>query len=245
VVSPSAPSDALPCGCIPYEHVTKEPVMGREIKRVPLDFDWPLDKTWGGFLRSETFPDCPDCRYDGSFSSGYSPEANAIAETFYPHMIGYGDHAKRLAWADKLGQAEVDNLLAKGRLRTWVMEDGKGRWEKRPLTAAEVNARQRQGGLDGHDAINRGILVEFRCKRLGITVKCPTCDGHGDLATPEQRQAADEWTGTEPPEGEGWQVWETVSEGSPITPVFPTADALIDHLATVGTTWDQRRGEGP
>lgn len=48
------------------------------------------------------------------------------------------------------------------------------------------------------------------------------------------------WAPTEPPEGDGWQVWETVSEGSPITPVFPTAAALVDHLSTVGTTWDQR-----
>ena len=26
----------------------------------------------------------------------------------------------------------------------------------------------------------------------------------------------------EPPIGDGWQVWETVSEGSPVTPVFAT-----------------------
>jgi hypothetical protein len=49
-----------------------------------------------------------------------------------------------------------------------------------------------------------------------------------------------DWAPTEPPAGDGWQVWETVSEGSPITPVFPTADALVAHLSTVGTTWDQK-----
>jgi hypothetical protein len=24
--------------------------MGRELRRVPLDFDWPINKTWEGFL---------------------------------------------------------------------------------------------------------------------------------------------------------------------------------------------------
>ena len=28
------------------------------------------------------------------------------------------------------------------------------------------------------------------------------------------------------PEGEGWQIWETVSEGSPVTPVFATPEEL-------------------
>ena len=62
---------------------------------------------------------------------------------------------------------------------------------------------------------------------------CPTCDGHGSLeAYPGQRAEADAWEPTEPPEGEGWQYWETVSEGSPISPVFATADGLSRWLQT-------------
>lgn len=34
----------------------------------------------------------------------------------------------------------------------------------------------------------------------------------------------------EPPEGKGWQMWENVSEGSPISPVFKTAKALAKWL---------------
>lgn len=30
------------------------------------------------------------------------------------------------------------------------------------------------------------------------------------------------------PKGEGWQAWETVSEGSPISPVYATATELVD-----------------
>lgn len=35
----------------------------------------------------------------------------------------------------------------------------------------------------------------------------------------------------EPPTGDGWQAWETVSEGSPISPVFATADELVEWAA--------------
>lgn len=42
-----------------------------------------------------------------------------------------------------------------------------------------------------------------------------------------------------PAEDLGWCLYETVSEGTPVTPVFATADELIDHLATVGQDWDQ------
>jgi hypothetical protein len=33
-----------------------------------------------------------------------------------------------------------------------------------------------------------------------------------------------------PPKGEGWQLWQTVSDG-PVTPVFATADELIDYMS--------------
>lgn len=51
----------------------------------------------------------------------------------------------------------------------------------------------------------------------------------------------DDWEHTEPPTGEGWQVWETVSEGSPVSPVFATAEELARHLSTVGDDWAVRR----
>lgn len=38
-----------------------------------------------------------------------------------------------------------------------------------------------------------------------------------------------------------WQCYETVSEGTPVTPPFATADELIDYLSTHGDFWEQRR----
>ncbi len=194
--------------------------MGRTLKRVPLDFDHPVGEIWPGYL-SSGLPQCTDC--DGE---GYGPEARAVAHTFYAHQIG-SYNAQALAWSDKLGQAEVDHLVSEGRLG--VRRDGE--WRQEPRTAAEVNEQQRQPGLHTHDAVNRMILVEFRCERLGIPLACPTCEGHGDIATPEEREANEAWEGTDPPEGDGFQLWETTSEGSPKTPVFETLDELCAYAA--------------
>jgi hypothetical protein len=48
-------------------------------------------------------------------------------------------------------------------------------------------------------------------------------------------------------EGEAtwWQVYETVSEGTPVSPPFATPDELVNYLATHGDFWDQKRGDGP
>lgn len=42
-----------------------------------------------------------------------------------------------------------------------------------------------------------------------------------------------------------FQVYETVSKGTPVTPPFATEDELVDYLATYGDFWDQSRGDGP
>lgn len=38
----------------------------------------------------------------------------------------------------------------------------------------------------------------------------------------------------EPPTGNGYQIWETTTEGSPISPVFETKDKLINYLIQQG-----------
>jgi hypothetical protein len=54
------------------------------------------------------------------------------------------------------------------------------------------------------------------------------------VSNPELEAKIEAWVKTEPPEGEGWQVWETVSEGSPVSPVFATADDLVRWLIHEG-----------
>lgn len=221
---------------------------------MPLDFGWPLKKVWDGFVNPYRFPPCGACAYEaapwapGQPSTGLSPEAYAISATFYPHSISWNDRSRAdlLAWHDKIGQKEVDNLLEKGRLQTWVprepTEDNprSGRWESLPLTAAEVNERQRGiSFFGGHDTINKWILVKFRCEQLGITVECFACNGMGDIATEDERNTKDSWERTEPPSGAGYQLWETVTEGSPISPVFASQEELAVWMSEPARGGDQ------
>ena len=54
--------------------------------------------------------------------------------------------------------------------------------------------------------------------------------------------AYEQWERVEPPTGEGYQLWETVSEGSPISPVFSTPEALADWL-TFNPEYQWRRND--
>lgn len=139
------------------------------------------------------------------------------------------------SWSHHLAQEDVDALVAGGRLmdftHTWSRET---RWQKiePPVTpsAQEVNEWSLRGF--GHDSINASIAVRARCEREGAAVECATCRGHGSIeAYPSQRAQAEAWQRTEPPTGEGWQLWETVSEGSPISPVFASADELAAWMS--------------
>lgn len=214
-----------------------------KIRRVPLNFDWPLNKVWGGFIMPDTLrlPPCPDCNHEGFRSSGYSVQAWAIMATFYALDVPE-PMRNQIAWHDKITQREVDHLLKKDRLRTLVYDDaGKHEWVSQPLTAAEVNARQARMGLDSHDSSNQHILVQFRCKRLGIDLLCATCEGRTTLGTPEQKAAHKAWKPTRIPKGKGWQAWEDVSEGSPISAVFETREGIVHWFTTEDSIWGVRR----
>jgi hypothetical protein len=120
--------------------------MGRELKRVPLDFAWPIKTIWGGYVNpyySQAIK-CPDCQ-------------------------------------------------------------GRG--------------RDRQSQVD-----------------------CKLCDGEGELwHSPEARARRESWKEEPPPVGEGFQLWETTSEGSPVSPVFATLEELCDWCATNATTFGSFR----
>lgn len=169
------------------------------------------------------------------------------AERLWEHWKGQ--------WSHHLIQADVDALLEDDRLyditRVPINEeqaeivkkklaDGGNSWLPEPngleVTADMVNAWS-IGGM-GHDAINQHICIRARCKREGIPYRCSFCDGTGDKwATPELKKAHEEWEPTEPPEGPGYQLWETTSEGSPVSPVFESLDALCEWAAEHATTF--------
>lgn len=59
---------------------------------------------------------------------------------------------------------------------------------------------------------------------------------------PPDRECYCPW---KPEEATWFQVWETVSEGTPVSPPFATKEELVDYLVANGDFWDQsRRAEG-
>lgn len=263
--------------------------MGRELKRVPLDFDWPINKVWKGFINPywEQSHECPTCRSERTGSStGYSPYAQHLYEQWYgyapfsppfpfsrytpgvmefatrnvthaPEYYG-GTDARRIEreadrllglWNSQLSHhlnpTDVKALVKAGRLmdftHTWTPEH---RWQpKSPPympTAKEVNEWSISSGF-GHDSINCSVVIRERCKRAEEPEYCAACAGEARLWPSEStKDAYENWQKVEPPEGPGYQIWETVSEGSPISPVFSTPEDLARHMAT--TSWGADKG---
>lgn len=115
--------------------------MGRELKRVPLDFDWPIGKIWDGYLPEKSKKKVP-------------------------------------AW------------------KGWKIKDS----------------------------------VCTECENLGY--ECSE-DASYCLYYPENRSI---WE-YDPPSGDGYQLWETTSEGSPKSPVFESLDELCAWCEENATTF--------
>jgi hypothetical protein len=246
--------------------------MGREVKRVALDFEWPESKVWEGFLNPHV-RDCERCTAcDGM---GMSPWAIRIHEQwhggsvpFHPTHVGlppltadspilieqatektirnawyYGTgpaairrEAARLAElfnsykSNHLTQAEIDILSDAGAFNDFKKVcHPDGSWHDRngPITPEIYTAT----AISSHASVRYTPLLEALEETNGSYL-CKECDGEGYVwISEEAKRRADEWTQTEPPEGEGWQLWETVSEGSPVSPVFATPEELAAWLA--------------
>jgi hypothetical protein len=204
----------------------REIKMGREIKRVPLDFSWPFHMPWKGYMSPYTSQDCKVC--DGH---GLNPATKQIEDDWY----NFADTGRR--WCNNITQDEVDALIEAGRLmdftHQWTQENGWKPIEPKPIITAEMVNDWSYRGM-GHDAINRWICVKQRAKRLGVYGLCPVCEGEGSIWFNERvKQLSDDWYENErydPPTGDAWQLWETTSEGSPISPPCETPEKLAQWL---------------
>lgn len=67
---------------------------------------------------------------------------------------------------------------------------------------------------------------------------CGRCEGKGAVwPSPEVKSQYENWTPTDPPVGEGYQLWEDCSEGSPVSPVLATLEELCAWAAENATTF--------
>lgn len=199
--------------------------MGRKLRRVPLDFDWPLQKTWKGYVNPHYKP-CPEM--DKSCFNG----ENAIA-VYFAHLA-------------KMFEVIAESA-ASGQTHPYCYELPYGgwhpQWEKqsedvrtkmieitKKLAGARGKSRRGLYGL-GDDIYFRlfemvGVQYEVGKKNAAYhkLTRCPVCKGEG--VDPEVKIAYDNWKDYDPPKGAGYQLWETTSDGSPITPVFASLEEL-------------------
>lgn len=239
--------------------------MGREVRRVPLDFDAPLKGTWQGYENPymAKLISCTHCE-----GSGDSPEARRLknkwygfCDTFNPEETGStpltvehptivqrcgGLHLQNLhqrghlarlfnsRWSCHLSQDDVDVLVEAGRLREFTHDwTGKGGWVEKTPAVKPVAAQVNEWALTGmgHDSINCYLIIKARLAKEGVSSTCEHCAGEGSSwPTEEDRLRSEAWERTEPPVGEGWQMWQTVSDG-PYTPVFKTPEELARYCA--------------
>ena len=148
--------------------------MGRELKRVPMDFDWPIHQTWKGYICPYSSHPCKACKDH----PGYSKEAQQIRHDFWSNNSAL------------IGSRETYQHVIK------------------------------------------------TCEERGVSANCTACNGEGEFWHSEEiKNLAENFEGYDPPSGEGFQLWETTSEGSPISPVFPSLEELCQWLCETGASW--------
>jgi hypothetical protein len=110
----------------------------------------------------------------------------------------------------------------------------------------------RRNGREGYQPMHKGSFDEASAEWKSEFLKWESGE-RPDYCTGDSRAMEYwEWAGGPPkdrefycpwkPEDATWfQVWETVSEGTPVTPPFATKQELIEYLVENGDFWDQSR----
>lgn len=213
--------------------------MGREIKRVPLDWDWPVNKIWEGYQWPSSLVSAP-CPAGDACLNGHTAAGAWVAEIAHLALMLDDDLGSQ-----RRGQPLHPYFDSVPRPYGSPTRTSDAR-PSPDIAEFGAGLAGREGVFMGHDAIDRWHATDALIRAAGLDPKvwgvCPQCQGHGSVeAYPGQRAAAEAWEPTEPPSGEGWQLWETVTEGSPISPVFPDAEELAQWLTTPAACWGTMR----
>jgi hypothetical protein len=204
--------------------------MGRELRRVPLDFDAPLKKVWKGYVNPHYRP-CPQCNGRGETRS-YQFFSSWV------RLLVMGADESRLNTPECLAHfAKNGRIYPHPYLRSpglWITDGtelGDQLWDLvERLSGRPLNPSPFEGCSTGLGSSEAWRVGESILKAAGLDPEawgsCPMCEGEG--VHPDHREAHDAWKAEEPPTGEGYQLWETTSEGSPVSPVFASLDALCE-----------------
>jgi hypothetical protein len=185
--------------------------MGREIKRVALDFKPKLGEVWPGFL-NEHYRECPQC-------SGGTTTAHARLSDLVSLLMLSGEDAKRGKAHPYFYDAPLHHTAGTKAPSIDMIE----------LTTGLAG---REPSFMGHDSIDRWSATKKIIAAAGLPEDwgtCPHCKG--DAIDPEVKEAYEAWQESPPPAGDGYQLWSTTTEGTPMTPVFSAPEELARHCA--------------
>lgn len=210
-------------------------IMGRELKRVPLDFNAPLNETWKGYLNPH-YKECPDCK-NGATSARERLQSLVRLILLSGSDSVKGENHPYFPYIDK-----------------YVC----GEWGTPSADMAELTSGLAERGADrfcGHDSIDNWVATKKIIKAAELPEDwgiCKTCEG--EAIHPNYKLDYESWEKEEPPKGEGYQLWETTSEGSPQSPVYKTLEELCEWCEDNATTfasntatkneWKQMLGDG-
>ncbi|MDY6958003.1 MAG: hypothetical protein SVK08_02485 [Halobacteriota archaeon] len=180
--------------------------MGREVKRVPMDFDWPLEQVWDGYV-NDKYVACPECMGRG-FEEAYERLMDAV-------------DVLRVSANDAFRSKDDEPIDVNPRT---------GRRVTPEKTIIDL-VRGLVGEEPMYFSMSRYLMGQKIIEASGLDPKWGTCKRcNGDGIHPGHKDEYKAWRPTEPPKGIGYQIWETVSEGSPISPVFENPEDLAKYM---------------
>lgn len=212
------------------------------IRRVPIDFDAPLESAWEGYDNPYNYGSepCPHC-----LESGKSPIYLALEEIWYGRAFQprYDvEYKKWLSMLEKDHRYEVEDFfehIARQRKAAGESKGSKG-WEhflddneeKILRDMGILHELHRESPLGKNKTIPL-ILINNKIDEWGFATSCKHC--MGELVLIEDMDAFRKHMGWEFDSveaiisGNGYQVWSDEYNG-PITPVFATPDELADYM---------------
>lgn len=204
--------------------------MGRFAKRVPLDFAWPIDKVWSGYEMPDRLSGarCADC------------DLGLTAEGAWLQKLGY----VLAGLADDFEDAQRDRHMHPYLTGLRDISYGGSKFDRPGEKFGElVDGLAEDPAHAGGSIFGRDVHAAARSLRAAAGLPddwgiCPTCKGEGQVEVyPGQSAEADAWEPTEPPVGDGWQMWSNTGDPCPTSPVFITPEELADWCESNDTIY--------
>jgi DNA-directed RNA polymerase subunit L len=186
--------------------------MSREVRRVPLDWKHPVEHN-------------PHWEFQASTPFGRSKPASKLHGPTERFISLFDDYPGAVAtWEQELRQLRNREGFDWRFGLEYHLTGYKGHEDTeatvRPVTRyAEDGETEISIEVRDEDHLLELLLAEKESEKPNPTHYMPVFD------VPESEL--------------GWCLYQTVSEGAPVTPVFATADELIEHLSTIGQDWGQ------